>query len=166
MGLGTAYLDGFKYSTGDFIIIMDADLSHHPKYIPQMIKKQIVRQSDIVIGSRYIDNGGICGWSFFRKLTSRVANFVTNQMLGADVSDFTNSFRLYKKSVFEKLSKLVTNKGFGFQMEIMTRAVWDGRRVDQVPIVFVDRIYGASKFGSNEVYMFLNGLWELFSSER
>ena len=131
-----------------------------------MIKKQIVRQSDIVIGSRYVENGAICGWSFFRKLTSRVANFVTNEMLGADVSDFTNSFRLYKRSVFEKLSKLVTNKGFGFQMEIMTRAVWDERRIDQVPIVFVDRIYGASKFGSNEVYMFLCGIWDLFSSER
>ncbi len=131
-----------------------------------MIKTQKLRQSDIVLTSRYIKRGGIYGWSFFRKLTSRVANFVSNEMLSANISDFTNSFRLYKRKVFEKLSQLVENKGFGFQMEIITWAVWDGRRIDEVPIVFVDRIYGDSKFGSNEIYMFLKGIWKLFSSER
>ncbi len=77
MGLGSAYIDGFKKTSGDYVIIMDADLSHHPKYIPEMIKEMRTTNSDIVLGSRYIEKGGIYGWSFFRKLTSRVANFLT-----------------------------------------------------------------------------------------
>ena len=114
MGLGTAYVQGFELAKGNFIILMDADLSHHPKYIPKMIEKQKEENSDVVIGSRYIKDGGIVGWTFFRKLTSRIANFITSESLGVKVSDFTNSFRLYKREVFEELIKEVTNKGFGF----------------------------------------------------
>jgi len=71
-------MQGKNLATGNFIILMDADLSHHPKYIPEMIRKQKCQDADIVIGSRYIKNGGIHGWTFFRKITSRVANFITN----------------------------------------------------------------------------------------
>ena len=114
MGLGSAYMDGFKLATGDFLIIMDADLSHHPKYIPKMIKKMSETNADIVLGSRYINGGGIYGWNLVRKFTSRVANFITTEALSVECSDFTNSFRLYKKSKFDELVKSVENKGFGF----------------------------------------------------
>ena len=69
-------MDGIKFCTGDFVIIMDADLSHHPKYLPQFIERQKQTNADIVTGSRYIPGAGVYGWDFRRKLTSRVANFI------------------------------------------------------------------------------------------
>ena len=103
MGLGSAYMDGFKLADGDYLVIMDADLSHHPKYIPKMIEKMKQTDCDIVYGSRYIKNGGIYGWNLMRKFTSRVANFITTEALSVECTDFTNSFRLYKKSKFDEL---------------------------------------------------------------
>ena len=131
-----------------------------------MIRLMDKENFDLVSGSRYRSGGGICGWSFFRKLTSRVANFVTVEALNAHVSDFTGSFRLYKRSVFEQLIKEVNNKGYGFQMEIAVRASWKGYKIGEVPIVFVDRLYGSSKFGPNEVYLYLYSVWQLFNSPR
>jgi dolichol-phosphate mannosyltransferase len=131
-----------------------------------MIEKMNQENLDIVFGSRYIENGGISGWSFFRKLTSRVANFITVQSFGIDVSDFTNSFRIYKRELFEDLIKTVENKGFGFQMEIMVRAGWKKAKIGCVPIVFVDRIYGKSKLGPNEVYLYLDAIWRLLNTPR
>lgn len=131
-----------------------------------MIAKQASSQSDIVFGSRYIEGGGIHGWNLKRKLISRVGNLITSQSLGVYCSDFTNSFRLYKRSVFEELLKDVESHGFGFQMEIMVRAIWKNMKIDEVPIVFVDRIFGASKLGSNEIYLFAKGIMKLFCTER
>lgn len=79
---------------------MDADLSHDPKYIPEMLNEIIQKDADIVIGSRYVKEGGIDGWSFFRKLNSRVANYLANFILQTRIKDLTNSFRIYKRSVF------------------------------------------------------------------
>ncbi len=131
-----------------------------------MIQKMKSEKLDVVYGSRYISKGGICGWDFFRKMTSRVANFVTVQMLNIDVSDFTGSFRIYKREVFETLIKEVQSRGYAFQMEIIVRACWKNYRVGGVPIVFVDRIYGSSKLGPNEIYIYLNSLWTLLNTER
>ena len=121
---------------------------------------------DIVYGSRYGIGGGICGWNLFRKLTSRIANFVTVQTLGIGVSDFTNSFRIYKRKTFQSLIPGVENMGFGFQMEIMVRAGWRDCKVGSVPVVFVDRIYGKSKLGSNEIYLYLDAIWRLMNTNR
>ena len=121
---------------------------------------------DIVYGSRYEIGGGICGWNLLRKLTSRIANFVTVQTLGIDVSDFTNSFRIYKRKTFQNLIPNVENMGFGFQMEIMVRAGWGNSKVGSVSVVFVDRIYGKSKLGSNEIYLYLNAIWRLVNTDR
>eukprot|EP00828_Plagiopyla_frontata_P005181 TRINITY_DN1203_c0_g1_i2.p1 TRINITY_DN1203_c0_g1~~TRINITY_DN1203_c0_g1_i2.p1 ORF type:complete len:275 (-),score=40.41 TRINITY_DN1203_c0_g1_i2:62-886(-) len=97
LGLGSAYQDGLKFCTGNFVILMDADLSHHPKYLPKFIQKQQETQAEIVTGTRYEVNGGVYGWDFRRKLTSRVANFIAKVALGNNCSDLTGSFRLYKK---------------------------------------------------------------------
>ena len=86
-----------------------------------MIEKMAVNNSDIVFGSRYIEGGGIHGWNMKRKLISRVGNLITSQSLGVYVSDFTNSFRLYKRKAFEELVGEVESHGFGFQMEIIVR---------------------------------------------
>lgn len=95
------------------------------------------------------------GWSLKRILISRTANYVTNLLLGLSVSDFTNSFRIYKREVFEKIIPLVGCPGFGFQMEIMIHALRLKYKVEEVPIVFIDWIFGKSKFGIGEVKVFI-----------
>ena len=103
LGLGSAYVDGLKLCTGNFVIIMDADFSHHPKFIPQFIQKQLETDCDIVTGTRYVTGAGVHGWDLRRKLTSRVANFLAKTMLGSNTTDLTGSFRLYKKQVIHKI---------------------------------------------------------------
>ncbi|KAK6588749.1 hypothetical protein RS030_2270 [Cryptosporidium xiaoi] len=163
LGLGTAYMKGFEYSSGDFIILMDCDLSHHPKYIADFIEKQKENDYDIVSGSRYIKNGGVSGWTWKRILVSRVANFLAGFLLQPRASDLTGSFRLYKRDVFETiLNSNMISKGYVFQMEIIARATKLGYLIADVPIIFVDRLYGDSKLGKNEIFGYLKGLLKLF----
>ena len=161
LGLGSAYVDGIKKCTGEFIVLMDADLSHHPKYIPKFIERQIKTNADIVSGSRYIQEAGVYGWTFFRKLTSRVANFLASTTLGVNNTDLTGSFRLYRKPVIERIIGEIISKGYAFQMEILIRANKYGYKIEEVPIVFVERIFGESKLGANEINIFLKGVWKL-----
>lgn len=164
LGLGTAYMHGLKSATGNFIILMDADLSHHPKYIPQFIAKQQSENSDIVTGTRYAGNGGVNGWDFRRKLISCGANFLTQFLLRPGVSDLTGSFRLYKKPVLEKLINVCVSKGYVFQMEMIVRARQFNCKISEVPIAFVDRLYGESKLGASEIVQFVKGLLYLFAT--
>ena len=166
LGLGSAYIDGMSLCSGRFIILMDADLSHHPKYIPQFIKKQKQTDADIVSGTRYLPEGGVFGWDLRRKLTSRVANFVADTMLAPRCSDLTGSFRLYKKEVLQYLMRNVKSRGYAFQMEVIIRAREAGYSIQEVPITFVDRIYGESKLGANEVITYLKGVWNLLWNAR
>ncbi|XP_060041287.1 dolichol-phosphate mannosyltransferase subunit 1 isoform X4 [Erinaceus europaeus] len=99
LGLGTAYIHGMKHATGNYIIIMDADLSHHPKFIPEFIRKQKEGNFDIVSGTRYKGNGGVYGWDLKRKI-----------------------IRLYRKEVLQKLIENCVSKGYVFQMEMIVRA--------------------------------------------
>ncbi|KAH3875497.1 dolichol-phosphate mannosyltransferase subunit 1-like [Dreissena polymorpha] len=164
LGLGTAYIHGIKHATGNFIIIMDADLSHHPKFIPYFIEKQKQGNLDIVTGTRYSGNGGVFGWDFKRKLVSRGANFLTQVLLRPGCSDLTGSFRLYKKAVLEKLVNSCVSKGYVFQMEMIVRARQFGFTLGEVPISFVDRVYGESKLGGSEIVQFAKGLLHLFAT--
>lgn len=162
LGLGTAYIFGLQYTTGDFIVLMDADLSHHPKYIPEMIAKQHVGNFDIVTGTRYRKGGGVYGWNWKRKFTSKCANYLADTLLNPGVSDLTGSFRLYKRQVFEKIIKHPLPKGYAFQMAIAVRAKSMGYSIGEVPIAFCDRMYGESKLGVNEITTYLKGLIYLF----
>ncbi|XP_061758721.1 dolichol-phosphate mannosyltransferase subunit 1 [Nerophis ophidion] len=164
LGLGTAYIHGMKHATGNFIIIMDADLSHHPKFIPEFIKKQKEGEYDLVSGTRYQGNGGVYGWDLRRKLISRGANFLTQVMLRPGASDLTGSFRLYKKDVLESLVERCVSKGYVFQMEMIVRARQLNYTIGEVPISFVDRVYGESKLGGNEIVSFVKGLLTLFAT--
>ncbi|CAI5502292.1 unnamed protein product, partial [Closterium sp. Naga37s-1] len=151
LGLGTAYVFGLQHARGEFVFIMDADLSHHPKYIPQFIRKQQETDADIVTGSRYSPGGGVVGWDFKRKMTSRGANVLTHTLLWPRVSDLTGSFRLYRKEILENLMDVVVSKGYVFQMEMIVRASRASLVIEEVPIVFVDRLYGSSKLGGTEI---------------
>ncbi|XP_055923387.1 dolichol-phosphate mannosyltransferase subunit 1 [Eupeodes corollae] len=164
LGLGTAYIHGIKHATGDFIVIIDADLSHHPKFIPQFIKLQQEHDLDIVSGTRYEGNGGVYGWDFKRKLISRGANFLSQLLLRPKASDLTGSFRLYKKHVLEKCISSCVSKGYVFQMEMLVRARQHGFTIGEVPITFVDRVYGTSKLGGTEIIQFAKNLLYLFAT--
>ena len=138
---------------------MDADFSHHPKFIPKFIEIQQSTRCDVVTGTRYQKGGGVYGWDLYRKLTSRVANFIATFLLNPkNASDLTGSFRLYKKSVLENIMNQVKSKGYVFQMEVIVRAEKMGYTIQEVPITFVDRVYGESKLGANEIISYLKGL--------
>ncbi|KAK9893669.1 glycosyltransferase family 2 protein [Cystobasidium minutum MCA 4210] len=162
LGLGTAYMHGLHHCTGNFVVIMDADFSHHPKFIPEFVKAQKQGNYDIVTGSRYIAGGGVYGWDLRRKVISRGANLLAKLALWPGVSDVTGSYRLYRKEVLEHLIKKAISKGYVFQMEIIARAKSEGFRVAEVPITFVDRIYGESKLGKSEIVGYAKGVWQLF----
>mmetsp|Transcript_8609 Transcript_8609/g.14345 ORF Transcript_8609/g.14345 Transcript_8609/m.14345 type:complete len:205 (+) Transcript_8609:90-704(+) len=118
MGLGSAYIDGLTLCNGDFVILMDADMSHHPKHIPEFISKQKEKDYDVVTGTRYALGGGVAGWDVKRVITSRGANLLATLLLNPCVSDLTGSFRLYKKSVLDDLMKSVKGRAYVFQMEV------------------------------------------------
>ncbi|XP_067856696.1 dolichol-phosphate mannosyltransferase subunit 1 [Heptranchias perlo] len=164
LGLGTAYIHGMQHATGNFVFIMDADLSHHPKFIPEFIKKQKEGNYDVVSGTRYRGDGGVFGWDLRRKLISRGANFVTQVLLRPGASDLTGSFRLYRKEVLQRLVEKCVSKGYVFQMEMIVRARQLDYNIGEVPITFVDRVYGESKLGGNEIVSFLKGLLHLFAT--
>eukprot|EP01126_Amoeba_proteus_P061326 TRINITY_DN821_c0_g1_i6.p1 TRINITY_DN821_c0_g1~~TRINITY_DN821_c0_g1_i6.p1 ORF type:complete len:240 (-),score=37.46 TRINITY_DN821_c0_g1_i6:140-859(-) len=162
LGLGSAYLAGIKCASGNFVILMDADMSHHPDAIEKFIKKQSEGDYDIVTGTRYVSDGGVWGWGVQRKLISRVANYIADTLLNLNVSDLTGSFRLYKKSKLLHLMGLCQSSGYVFQMEMIVRARQCGYTIAEVPITFVDRIYGASKLGPQEILLYLRGLCSYF----
>ncbi|ELU36243.1 glycosyltransferase family 2 protein [Rhizoctonia solani AG-1 IA] len=164
LGLGTAYIHGLKFVTGDFVIIMDADFSLQQAY-----------NLDIVTGTRYrststppmpgdapVTPGGVHGWDLKRKFVSRGANFLADTVLNPGVSDLTGSFRLYRKNVLKHIIELVVSRGYVFQMEMMVRARALGYTVGEVPITFVDRIFGESKLGADEIVGYAKGVWALF----
>lgn len=163
LGLGTAYAHGLVSARGRWVVLMDADLSHHPKYLPAMIARARVpdrrgRLPDVVTGTRYGPGGGVAGWGLKRRLVSRGANVLAATLLQPGVSDLTGSYRLYKREVLAKIIPQVTSKGYAFQMEMAVRAVRDGHQIAEVPIVFVDRLYGESKLGKQEIITYLKGV--------
>ena len=165
LGLGTAYKAGLKAAKGDRIILMDADLSHHPQVIPRMIQVMNATGVEIVSGTRYAPGGGggVAGWDLRRKIVSRGANTLASFLLDTGgVSDLTGSFRLYERHALEQILPQVTCTGYAFQMEIMVLARKAGFAFAEVPIVFVDRMYGESKLGGQEVVLYAKGLLKLF----
>ena len=141
---------------------MDADFSHHPKFIPYFIAKQKETNCDIVTGTRYRSQGdligGVYGWDAKRKMTSCGANILADFILNPGVSDLTGSFRLYKKEKLISIMERTVSKGYTFQMEMMVRAKAMGMHVEEVPITFVDRVFGESKLGGEEVVEYIKGL--------
>lgn len=118
----------------------------------------------MVSGTRYVGNGGVNGWDFKRKLISRGANFLVQLLLRPGASDLTGSFRLYKKDILQKLIESCVSKGYVFQMEMVIRARQLGYTIGEVPITFVDRVYGESKLGGTEIVQFAKALLYLFAT--
>lgn len=130
-----------------------------------MIELQKRDNLDIVQGTRYSGastGAGVYGWNFTRKLVSRGANLLSSFVLGPWTTDVTGSFRLYRRPVIEKLIREVTSKGYVFQMEILVRARAAKLSIEEVPITFVDRVFGESKLGGDEIVTYAQGVWNLF----
>jgi dolichol-phosphate mannosyltransferase len=154
-GLGRAYLAGINYGLDhDFEIIgtMDADLSHDPAYLPQMLKT--IENADVVIGSRYIRDGGTINWQIRRILLSWLANKYAARLLGIPAHDLTSGYRLYRRRTLQQLQpSRIRSTGYSFLAELLYRAHKTGARIAESPIVFYDRTMGASKLRSREIYL-------------
>lgn len=159
-GLGRAYIDGFKQAlaTGaDLILEMDADLSHDPKYLPAILAA--AEQYDLVIGSRYIRGGGVDNWSLGRRLISRFGNLYARVILGLSVSDLTGGYKCYRRKVLETIGlDNLSSVGYNFQIETTYEAIKSGFSVGEVPIVFVERASGKSKFS---LAIMLESFWKV-----
>jgi len=154
LGLGTAYIAGFKRALAgkaDLICTMDADFSHNPCYIPDMVEK-IGQGYDLVIGSRYVPGGGTSGCTFDRKLLSWGANAFARALLGLRAHDTTAGFRCYRREVLESVQlDEIKASGYSFLIEMLHRVHRRGWQVGEVPIVFENRRLGTSKISQNEI---------------
>jgi dolichol-phosphate mannosyltransferase len=162
MGLGSAYKAAIQYCTHPFTFILDADLSHDPLYCQDMILEQKKYESDIVIGSRYIKNGGVYGWSLYRKLVSRGANNFASFLLNLKSTDLTGSFRLYKTPILSSLLEKTSARGYSVQMELLYHAERMNYSISELPIVFYERIFGVSKLNKGEIFNFVKSVLKLF----
>ena len=154
LGLGTAYLAGFKCALGqdfDRVLTMDADFSHHPRYIPAMI--ELSRERDLVIGSRYVRGGGTRDFPLRRRLLSQGANTFARFMLGLRAKDNTAGFRCYRREVLISIDlDTIFSNGYSFLIEMLYRVQRKGWLVGEVPIVYEDRRLGRSKISRQEIY--------------
>lgn len=154
-GLGRAYVAGFRRAMelgADVIITMDADFSHHPRYIPAMLEK-LTMPCDIVIGSRYVPGGGTRHWGLDRQFLSAGANMVARLSLGLRAHDCTAGFRAYRRHVLESIPlDNIRSNGYSFLVEMLYRCQQAGFRVGEVPIIFEDRQRGQSKISREEIY--------------
>jgi dolichol-phosphate mannosyltransferase len=147
LGLGTAYIAGFKYAIAhgyDAAFEMDADFSHDPRYLPSFL--QAIEHADLVIGSRYVRGGETPNWPFVRRCISGGGNIFARFMLGIPVHDCTAGFRCYRREVLESIDlDTIQSEGYAFQVELAYRVKRQGFRIVEIPIIFVDRIVGTSK---------------------
>jgi dolichol-phosphate mannosyltransferase len=153
LGLGTAHIVGMKAALDrgiDYILTMDADFSHHPRYIPDILGA--LERFDVVIGSRYVPGGGTLYCTAPRKALSRGANLFARTTLSLRAGDTTAGFRGYRRAVLESiaLDEIVSN-GYSFLIEMLYRCQRAGWRVGEVPIVFENRQRGASKISRSEI---------------
>jgi dolichol-phosphate mannosyltransferase len=154
-GLGRAYTAGLHYGLDNgFQIIgtMDADLSHDPTHLPAML--ELLRIGDVVIGSRYVRDGGTVNWGLGRVLLSWTANKFAATLLQIPAHDITSGYRLYRRQALEWIRTTeVKSTGYSFLGELLYRAYRDGARIAEHPIVFHDRTMGVSKLHRREIYL-------------
>jgi dolichol-phosphate mannosyltransferase len=163
LGLGTAYITGFKYAIErnfDYVFEMDADYSHDPKAIPDFFAK--IKGYDLVIGSRYINGIAVVNWPLSRLIISIIASFYTRVITFLPVKDVTAGFMCYKVSSLRQIDlDKVKSNGYSFQIEMKYRMWKKGFRLIEIPIVFIDRRAGVSKMSRKIVYEASFMVWKL-----
>ena len=154
-GLGTAVTDGFKIFLSSenaprYIVTLDADYSHNPKAIPQLLSK-MEDSYGMVIGSRYCKGGKIVGWPFTRKIVSRIANLIAQTSLGLELHDCTSGFRCYSTAFLKEAIGNLHSQTYEIQIETIRQAFLRNFQVKETPILFLNRKLGKSKLTLTEI---------------
>ncbi|NTV46302.1 MAG: polyprenol monophosphomannose synthase [Chlorobiales bacterium] len=164
LGLGTAYVAGFKYAIEekyDYVIEMDADLSHDPNMIPFFLSA--IRSADLVIGSRYLGKvANVVNWPLRRLMLSKGASLYTRMITGMPVQDPTGGFKCFRRKVLESINlDRIHSGGYSFQIELNFKAWRKGFRLKEIPIVFIDRTVGKSKMSRKIVAEAIWMVWNM-----
>jgi dolichol-phosphate mannosyltransferase len=163
MGLGTAYVAGFRYALAngyDIVFEMDADFSHNPNEIPNFLSK--LQDADLVVGSRYTNGVRVLNWPMQRLLLSYSANVWTRFMTGLPLRDATGGYKCYRIDVLRAIDlDKITSNGYAFQIELSFKVWKKGFRLTETPIIFLDRLAGKSKMSKGIVYEAFFMLWKL-----
>ncbi|MGQ9619283.1 MAG: polyprenol monophosphomannose synthase [Candidatus Aminicenantia bacterium] len=153
-GLGRAYVEGFLYAIKNgysLVFEMDADLSHRPEYLPAFIES--AKDYDLIIGSRYVEGGGVKNWGFVRKFISKAGNLYSRLILGFPIRDSTSGFKCFKIDVLKAIKpETLSSQGYSFQIENVLRAWRKGFRIKECPIIFYEREKGKSKMSKKIVF--------------
>ena len=160
-GLGSAITDGFKIFLSSkcvpkYIVTMDADYSHDPRALPQILSDMNNADCGIVIGSRYVKGGKTVGWPSSRKIISRVANYVAKASLGLKLKDCTSGYRCYSTSFLKSAIGSLHSQTYEIQIETVRQAVLRNFSVKETPILFVNRKHGKSKLTLTEITSFIS----------
>lgn len=162
-GLAKAYIAGFKYALErdfDYIIEMDADLSHDPVYLKDFLHE--IKNYDLVLGSRYINGGGIKNWGFLRKIISRCGCFYAKTILRLNINDLTGGFKCFRRETLKKINiDKIYSKGYCFQIELTYRTIQRNMNVKEIPIVFSERNHGISKMTKDIVLKAIINVWKI-----
>ena len=164
LGLGTAYLAGFRWALErgyDYVFEMDADFSHDPAHLPEFLRA--IQEADLVLGSRYRDGKvTVVNWPIARLLLSYYANVYARAVTGLPLWDATGGFKCFRRSVLQAIDlDSVHSNGYAFQIEMSMRAWKQGFRINEIPIVFVDRTEGQSKMSRAIVREAIWMVWRL-----
>jgi dolichol-phosphate mannosyltransferase len=159
-GLGPAYIAGFRRALGEgagLVLEMDSDFSHDPVYLPRLL--DAARRADVVLGSRYVGDGGVSDWGPLRRAVSRGGSAYARLVLGVDVRDLTGGFKCFRREVLEAIDlDAISTRGYAFQVEVTYRAIQLGFRVVEVPIIFRERRVGSSKM---DLSIVAEAVWRL-----
>lgn len=163
LGLGTALLAMMRFAIErgyELMVTMDADFSHHPRYLPALL--QGMDQADVTIGSRYVAGGGVENWPLPRRMMSRAAGQLVRLLLGLPARDTSGNYRCYRVSLLRRanLDNLLSS-GYSFQQEVLHRCCLAGARLAETPIIFADRKLGTSKANPEEIARSLSTLFRL-----
>jgi len=163
LGLGTAYVVGFKYAIENgyqYVFEMDADYSHDPKEIPNFLKA--ISDADLVIGSRYIKGVNVVNWPLSRLLLSYFANKYTRFVTGLPLADSTSGYKCFRCEVLRSVNlDDIHSGGYSFQIEMSFKAWKKGFRLKEIPIIFIDRAIGKSKMSKRIVREAVLMVWKL-----
>lgn len=160
LGLGTAILSGIRYAIDhdyDFIVNMDADFSHHPRYLPAILAG--MDKNDVMIGSRYVPGGGSLNWPWTRRLMSAGVNLLVRVLMRLPARDTSGGYRCYRVAFMRSVNlNGLLSKGYSFQQEVLYRCRCAGAKIGETPILFEDRRAGTSKVNPREV---VRSLWTI-----
>ena len=161
LGLRSAYQEGFRYALKenfDYIIQMDADFSHHPRYLPSLVNA--AKNADLVLGSRYVAGAEVRGWSLFRKCLSRGGSFYAGLILNMPYFDLTGGFKCFRQNTLRVIDfESLKSNGYAFQIETTWRAHRNLPRVVETPIIFENRVKGKSKMSSA---ILMEAIWRVW----